>query len=141
VDVWALQQILEQITAEWKVAEKDKTKVLELSRRALDLYQGPFLPSKSLEPWIISLRTRLSDKLLQTLQNLAADWEKAGAHEEALACYQSGIKLDPYAENCHQGLIKCYRHLGRQAEALSACNALRKPLLPPISTPPRKPSR
>jgi DNA-binding SARP family transcriptional activator len=126
VDVWALQQILEQIPAGCKVAEKDKSKVLELTRRALDLYQGPFLPSKSLEPWIISLRTHLSGKLLQTLQNLAADWEKAGAQEEALACYGSGIKVDPYAENCHQGLIKCYRHLGRQAEALSACNRLKE---------------
>ena len=51
-----------------------------------------------------------------------ANWEKAMAH------YLKGIEADDLVEAFHLGLMRCYRALGRPAEAMTAYRRLRQTL-------------
>lgn len=65
VDAWAFQGILEKIEAIRKVGdegkEADEQEMTRLSRKALQLYRGDFLPNDEGEAWTISTRRQLRD--------------------------------------------------------------------------------
>jgi two-component SAPR family response regulator len=121
VDVWAFERIFGQADAAW---EKEPTgreamEAVVLTRKAIHMYQGPFLDGESSNPWTISLRERCRSKFLRSVSTLGRHWEKAGQMEKAVQCYQRGLETDDLAEDLYQRLMTCYHRLGRRAEVLS----------------------
>jgi DNA-binding SARP family transcriptional activator len=43
----------------------------------------------------------------------------------AIECYLRGIDCDPVIESFYQGLMRCYAHTGRRAEAVAAYRRLK----------------
>ena len=68
------------------------------------------------------MRTRF----VQYLQRRAAQLEGEGAWAAAAALYARGIETEDLAEDLYQGLMRCYRELGRPAEGLAAYRRLRQ---------------
>jgi LuxR family maltose regulon positive regulatory protein len=91
---------------------------LRLVEQAVRIYSGPFL-EKATEPWALAYRERLRTKYLKAVQRLGQYYEHSGLLERAIAWYEKGLEVDDIAEPFYQSLIKCYRNMGRTAEAIS----------------------
>jgi len=94
----------------------------------LRLYAGPFLPEDVESPWSLSMRERIRYKFLRYISEAGRLHEAAGNREDAILLYQRGIEADDLAETLYQGLMRCYRELGRTADALSAYRRIRQTL-------------
>ena len=98
------------------------------SGELLALYRGPFLAGDADQPWTVPLRERLRTRFAAHLQCSAAGLEADGGWAEAVALYLRGIESDELSEEFYQGLMRCYRQLGRAAEGLAVYRRLRQVL-------------
>jgi ATP/maltotriose-dependent transcriptional regulator MalT/DNA-binding SARP family transcriptional activator len=96
--------------------------------KLLALYRGPFLPGEADQPWTAPLRERLRARFAAHLQRSAARLEAQGAWADAAALFRRGIETEELAEEFYQGLMRCYRALGRPAEGLVVYRRLRQML-------------
>jgi DNA-binding SARP family transcriptional activator len=120
VDLWAFESRIAQTeAAEGKGG---------FSTAAVALYRGNFLPADSEEPWTVKARERLRAKFVRLIETIAQADEAAGHWEKALAHYMKGLEADDLVEAFHLGLMRCYRALGRPAEAITAFRRLRQTL-------------
>lgn len=115
-DAWQFEELL------------DRTDNVDATRRALSLYQGELLPDEEAESWTVAARERLRGKFIHALAGEGLALENAGRCEEALRLYQRGLDADPIVERFHQGLMRCYRDLGRPTEAIAAFRRARQTL-------------
>jgi len=116
-DVWAFEQRI-------KESETDCGSAAE----ALALYRGNFLPAEIEEPWTVKSRERLRAKFVRLVEATAQADEAAGRFDKAITLYLKGLEADDLVEAFHLGLMRCYRALGRPAEALTAFRRLRQTL-------------
>jgi ATP/maltotriose-dependent transcriptional regulator MalT/DNA-binding SARP family transcriptional activator len=130
VDAWAFEGMLDCSkfgvrSSELKGGKKKSAADIAVLEKALDLYKGPFLADDP-EPWSVSLREKLRDKFLRSINVLGMHYEQSREYEKALAVYRRGIDVDDLAELYHQRVMSCYVRLGRHAEALAAYNRCKK---------------
>jgi LuxR family maltose regulon positive regulatory protein len=120
VDAWIFERILGQAEMAWdkKSTGKNGGNPVELAEKAMRLYTGPFLAGEN-EPWMISTRERLRNKFLRNVRRLAHHWETAGEVAKAIECYQRGLDVDDLAEEFYLQMMKCYKSMGKRAEALA----------------------
>ena len=117
-DVWGFERRIEQFDAgEGQVGA---------ATEALRLYRGNFLPTEANEPWTAKTRERLRTKIVRLVEAVAQAEEDAGRWEQAIALYSKGLEADDLVEPFYQGLMRCYRSLGRHAEAMNAFRRLRQ---------------
>lgn len=124
VDVWAFANILEQADAQWKDGRIDNA--VSLMEKAIEIYKGPFLAQETERTWKISLSELLRSKFLRSIEKLGQHWQETCQYEDALDCYLKGLEVDDLAEEFYQGLMNCYRRLGRIADALAVYRRYRK---------------
>lgn len=116
VDAWRFEALLEGDPAP------------EAWNRALPLYAGVLLPEDEGEPWCVAARERLRGKFIHALAARGRQLESTGDPEDAARLFQRGIDADPVVDTFHTGLMRCYRRMGRHAEAISAYRRLRQTL-------------
>ena len=95
---------------------------------AMALYAGEFLPADTASAWSLKLRERLRGMFLRLVENSAKRLENRAQWEAAIDCYERGLKADDLAEPFYQGLMRCYRALGRHTQAMSTYRKLRQVL-------------
>jgi DNA-binding SARP family transcriptional activator len=124
VDAWAFERIAERADASWRqeAIESNLTKAIQSSKKAIDIYRGPFLAGEMVEPWTNSMSERLQSKFLRCVEKLGQHWEKAGHWEKAVECYQQGLEIDERIEEFYQHLIVAYHRLGQFTKARSVYN-------------------
>lgn len=93
--------------------------------RLLALYAGPFLPADD-EPWVLSTRGRLGQRVLSALAAAGREHEQRGDASGALALWQRGQEVDDLAEEMYQGAMRCLAQLDRRAEAMAVYRRLRQ---------------
>ena len=120
VDVWAFERLLSEAFSLWErgIPGREREDAMKLSQRVIKMYSGPFLGGEN-EPWMVSIRERLRNKVLRMIKTCGSYYEDSGAVENALECYQKGLEVDELIEEFYQRMIKCNYRLGRRAEALS----------------------
>ena len=116
VDAWRFEELLDAPATE------------DASGRALNLYAGAFLPDDEGESWSIPARERLRGKFVHALARHGLLLEQADDNENAMHLYQRGLDADPIVEGFHQGMMRCYRDLGRHTEAIGVYRRLRQTL-------------
>jgi len=124
VDVWSFEHLLEAADAHWKAGETQKA--ADLTEKALGYYRGPFMGHEVEQPWSMGTKERLRSMFLRSVRKLGNLWMGAGQWEKTLECYQKGLEADRLAEEFYQGLMTCYKELGRQTEVISTYNRCRK---------------
>ncbi|MFO1319356.1 MAG: BTAD domain-containing putative transcriptional regulator [Burkholderiales bacterium] len=112
----------------WRFEQAFGDEASRVPAMLLDLYGGTFLPDDEDEPWSVAMRERLRGKFIHVLAAHAGRLEAAGDSEAAAACYLRGLDADAIVEAFHQGLMRCYRALGRPTEAIGAFRRLRQTL-------------
>jgi LuxR family transcriptional regulator, maltose regulon positive regulatory protein len=121
VDAWAFDQNCARAEGNGGAGEPSES----LLGQALSLYQGEFLPTEPDAPWAIKQRERLRGKFTRLVETVGARLEAAGEWEQAIDCYRRGLAADELGESFYQGLMRCYRALGRSAEAMSEYRRMR----------------
>ena len=120
-DVWAFERILRRADTLWQeeLSTNDMTEAVSLVQKALDFYKGPFLTAETNASWAISLRERLQNWFLRTVNRLCKLWQANGQHEKAIECFQRSLEVDDLAEDLYQQMMTCYSVMGRRADGLS----------------------
>lgn len=114
VDSMVLAGIMEQ-------AGKAPSELIgELCNKALDLYQGHFLPDDTTLAWSVHRREMLKNSLLQIILQAGLHSEQQGEPEKAVGYFEAGLNIDPLTEEFYQHLMICYRKLDRTAAAVKA---------------------
>jgi len=97
----------------------------ENCRKGLALYHGPFLDGVP-ESWAIDRRERLAAKFRHQVLRHARNLEAACRGDDAVDCYLRALEACPGDPALHEALIRCYRSLGREGEALAAAERLQR---------------
>ena len=92
----------------------------------MSLYQGSFLAEDLDAPWAAPMRERLRAKFMELISDQGRHLEATGRYEDAVAVYQRGLDADNLLEEFHQGLMRCYVKLNRNAEALGVYMRLKQ---------------
>ena len=133
-DVWAFEPLCNEASAQWlKSSEagnsaKESRQAIELTRKALSLYAGPFLPGDLDQPWTVSLRERLRTKFLRLTVIAGKYHEEKGKWNSAVNLYRQGLDVDPLQEEFYQRLMICHHQLGQRTEALAVYERCRAEL-------------
>jgi len=143
VDAWAFEHSLESSecrvqSSELKERERGKklssprypvtlSPVHSFLEKAISLYRGQFLADEP-GPWTVSLREKLRDKFLRSIDTLGAHLERTKEYKEALRVYQRGLDVDDLSESYYQRMMNCHMRLGRNAEAMAVYNRCKKTL-------------
>ena len=127
VDVWALEQMLEEFDAATRGREACADEALRRSaiERGLELYRGPFLPDESEQPPYIARREQIRGRLLRFLARIARGWEEADAPAAAVDGYLRFIEADELCEPLYRQLMLCYQRSAAPVEAVAAYERLR----------------
>ncbi len=107
------------------VADSDQT-IAQLSR-ALALVRGPFLEGMDAE-WIHARRAELTQLAIEAALRLGAGWERRGEPKAALAAYRRAVDWEPWLEEAHRGIMRCYARSGARSLALRHFDELRRTL-------------
>jgi ATP/maltotriose-dependent transcriptional regulator MalT/DNA-binding SARP family transcriptional activator len=130
VDAWALRDVADRAShvAASASLERKGPELDRLAQRALGLYGGDFLPDDRKHPWTAATRERLKGRLLRVAGLLGAHLEAAERWDSAAEYYRKAIEIDDLQEETYQALLRCYRRLGRRAEAVAAYERCRAAL-------------
>lgn len=107
---WNAQIPLTLDTDEFEALCKDGARAdsdaarLDLYLRALDLYQGDFLPKLSAEVWAIPITAYYHNLYVQTALQALCLLEEQGRSNDAATLCRKAVALEPYSE-------ELYRHL------------------------------
>lgn len=126
VDVWAFESTVGEADSAWKMEEIDKA--VQLTERAIALYNGEFLHGDTGEPWTVSMRERLRSKFIRSLSRPGHYYLEKGQWDKAIECYQKGLEVDELSEEFYRSLMTCYKESGRMSEAVSVYNRCKKTL-------------
>ena len=86
---------------------------------ALMLYKGSFLSADLDAPWSAPMRERLRTKFIGLVSKQGQQLEAGQQYAAAVSLYERGLDADNLVEEFHQGLMRCYARLNRNAEALA----------------------
>ena len=124
VDAWAFSDAVEAATAAPGTADLES--VYSRATAAMSLYQGSFLAEDLDAPWAAPMRERLRAKFMELISDQGRHLEATGRYEDAVTVYQRGLDADNLLEEFHQGLMRCYAKLNRNAEALGVYMRLKQ---------------
>jgi DNA-binding SARP family transcriptional activator len=90
----------------------------ELWRRAVELYQGDFLPEVD-RAWCVPRREELRDKYIEALIELGRCHEARGASERAIDRYRQALGVNELREDIHRRIMRTYADAGRRSDAIA----------------------
>jgi LuxR family maltose regulon positive regulatory protein len=109
---------------------------LDTYARALDLYEGDFIPEERYAPWVELRRDDYRNILIDLLTRSAQLHERSGAFKKAEACLKRVIEADPLLEEAYRSLMTLYAEKKRYNEALRVFQACQKALKEGLRTQP-----
>ena len=99
---------------------------------AAGLYSGELLAGLSIadapafEQWELSRREEMTQRVLSLLNRLADAFEHLGDLGRALLFAHRQLSIDPYREEAHRQVIRCYARQGERAAALAHYDRARR---------------
>lgn len=92
--------------------------------KALQMYQGPFLPDDHHLGWSAAMRERTRRRFITLLDDAAGVSMAGGDFLQATVYYENAVDIDELDEDMYARLMKCYGILGRKdkiANCFSRC--------------------
>jgi DNA-binding SARP family transcriptional activator len=124
LEIWCDALELEALSRQTHLLSPRDARTEDLYRKAAKLYEGEFLPSLDAD-WTITLRESLREAHLDVLVGLAGCALARGDFKEALLRYKNALAVEPYREDIHRAIMKCYDQLGEKNRILSQFRQLR----------------
>jgi ATP/maltotriose-dependent transcriptional regulator MalT/DNA-binding SARP family transcriptional activator len=132
VDAWSFERMHERASSLWRSVHDQSGKRAGIAaeayrhgEKALELYQGHFLPGDSGQAWTAPYRERLRSKFLRLVLQQGLYLEESAQWRKAVETFQRGLETDDLAEEFYQHLIVCYQKLGQKAEAIRVYDSCR----------------
>ena len=117
IDLWCDAQEMETLTQQARLLPSRDARTEDMWRRAVELYQGDFLPSWDAE-WVIYRREDLLEAYIEALIGLGNCARARNDLREALATYRRALDADPYREDVHRAIMICYAESGEKKQVL-----------------------
>ena len=114
LDLWSLEARLRNLDRE--DASAPPAQDIEA---LLAIYRGPLLADSD-QSIVLLARERLRTRFLRTIDRLGKQLLDTGACEQALACYQKALEIDPLAESLQAGLLRSHICLHHPVEGMAA---------------------
>lgn len=86
-------------------------------RKAIELYQGGFLPKSSYSTWVILESERYRKLYLDCVSDLCGLLTEKNRFEEMIPVCEGALRLLPYEESVHILLLKAYSNTGNEGRA------------------------
>jgi DNA-binding SARP family transcriptional activator len=121
LDSWALERALGDLDDDLSSAVRHPLKKIQLLvKRVFSLHHGDFMEKEAQMSWMITLRTRLKNRLLRMIKQLIA-YHRTGSGEcqHIITLYEKALELDPLSEEYYRGLMRCHASRGNRSEALA----------------------
>ncbi len=131
VDVWCFERIVMEIEDKQEDVrtKKRSTVTTKMAEKAMDIYKGSFLEDDIQNPLLHASATRLRGRFINCINSLGCYFEQKGNLRKAINCYQKGLNVDSTSEEFYQGLMICYKKLGRKAIAIDTYEQCKKTIL------------
>ena len=115
LDVWCDALEMDHLAEQARLLPSHEARAEDLWRKVAQLYQGEFLPTLDSD-WIIQRREYYAELHVEALLGLGRCGISRGDARSAIHRFQAAIAIDPYRENAHRGLMRCYAKLGQNAQ-------------------------
>ena len=125
LDIWCDAHEFESLTERAQNLSIRDARTEDLYRRAVDLYQGDFLPLLDAD-WIIAYRERLSETYLDSLIGLGRCAHARRDYKQSLNIFKQALKVDPYREEIHRAIMVCYADQGEKSKIYAQLRQLQK---------------
>ena len=113
----------------------------EAAVQALHLYQGHFLQRDAPRAWLFAYRERLRRRFQRMVLIEGARLELAQRPQDAVACYERGLELDPMAEALYQRLMMSHARRGETADVVCVYRRCREQLVGELGVEPAAATR
>jgi DNA-binding SARP family transcriptional activator len=113
VNVWCDGRELVALVQQARLLASKSLHTENLWRRAVDLYNGGFLPSVYTD-WAMGCRAVYQEAYLEAVIGLGTavcarrDWR------EAINIYRCALQIDPFREDIHRSIMSCYAQQGQR---------------------------
>lgn len=119
--VWTDIQEFDELCARFYGPGSSESR-LESVCKALELYQGDFLPGAAGSPWALSPRTYYHTKYLRLCIDASNELWEAGRIDEAINICRTATALDPYDETCQFMMMRLLHASGAKQMAAQYYN-------------------
>jgi DNA-binding SARP family transcriptional activator len=119
VDKWPLDRRLGELENE--VARTAQTD--DLARglgEVLSLYHGAFLEADGDRTWLLPVRERLRDRVINVLERVGERLLVEKDYGRALECFERALRIDPTRESSYRGVMRARTGRGERAEIVAA---------------------
>lgn len=107
-------------------AQEDRELRLSLWLRAIDLYQGDFLPNSADDTWTVSQSAYYRYLYMNAVVSALEELMERGRHTEVISLAQSAIAIDQYEERLYYYLILALAESNRLATAKAQYDSMTK---------------
>jgi ATP/maltotriose-dependent transcriptional regulator MalT/DNA-binding SARP family transcriptional activator len=135
VDVHEAERLSSE--GELLLAAGDRLGGAERLRQALTLWQGPYLDDL-FGDWTAARRQELYQRRLSYLERLAGLELETGSPDSAIQLYQQVLATEPYYEQAHRGLMRCFVARGEPSRAIQQFRVYTAHLREDLQTVPAK---
>jgi two-component SAPR family response regulator len=129
-DVQSLLSLTEQAKQ-----EKSEDARIQLLKRAVDIYEGPYLPGIG-DMWVEPDRQRYHELYLSNVIALVNLQISRDLLDDGLSNAKKALKEDPYNEELHRLMMEIYAQLGDKPAVVRQYNMVTKTLRDQINAPP-----
>ncbi|WP_010283468.1 BTAD domain-containing putative transcriptional regulator [Bacillus timonensis] len=98
--------------------EKDKEQIIKCLRRALQFYEGDYLPNRRYEDWCLSERERLQVLFLRGAERIAQAFVQTTNYDEAIYWCEQILAKDRTWEEAYRLLMFCYYQKNNRPQAI-----------------------
>nr|WP_309098869.1 BTAD domain-containing putative transcriptional regulator [Fredinandcohnia onubensis] len=98
--------------------EKDTDQIIKCLRRALEYYEGDYLPNRRYEDWCLGERERLQVLFLRGAERIAQGYVQTEKFEEAIYWCEQILAKDRTWEEAYRLLMFCYYHKNNRPQAI-----------------------
>lgn len=99
-----------------ELADDDRLAAL---RRAVDLYQGDFLPKSSMEDWVVARSAYYRNIFIEAVKGAYVLLVERECYKEAELICRRAVSIEPLDESLHELLIRLYLRQGDNEGALA----------------------
>lgn len=125
LDVWCDALELERWVSQARLLPPQDARAADLWQRAVSLYQGDFLCSLDTD-WVIAQREKLQELHLEALVGSGQSARVRRDFQTALELFNRAFSIDPYREDVHRAVMRCYQEMGERSQVLTYYNQLKR---------------
>ncbi len=113
LDIWCDAHEFQEIIQRAQNQSVRDARTEDLYKRAVNLYQGEFLPGLDAE-WLVNLRERLHEDYIDALFGLGSCVQARSDYKQAVRIYKQVLKIDPFREEVHRAVMQCFSEQGER---------------------------